>query len=338
MPVTLQDVALKAGVSIKTVSRVINNQGEISEATRQHVLVIINELSYRPNMLARSLLSGKSSTIAVIIPQITDPFFPEVIHGVEDVARQHGYNVFLCNTNDDPRQELYYLDVLAGKQVDGIILCGSRLSVEQLTEVGKKHRIAILTSREPRATAVIKIAGEAGLYEITSYLLTLGHQRIAHIGWQIKDEPDRLSGYRNALLEHGLVPDDRWIKLVDHVSIESGYAAAQQLLEQAPEITAITCYNDLMAVGALQACKALKIRVPEDIAIVGFDDISLAALVTPSLTTMHVPRYRLGQMTLELLLRVIAADGALEEHLSVEPHLVIRDSCGASTGIGPGNG
>lgn len=335
MPVTLHDVAVKAGVSVKTVSRVINKQGEISETTRQHVLTIINELGYRPNTLARSLVSGKSSTIAVIIPQITDPFFPEVILGVEDVARQHGYNIFLCNTNDDPRQELYYVDVLASKQVDGIILCGSRLNAEQITAIARQHRVAILTSREPRASAVIRIAGDTGLLEITSHLIHLGHRRLGYVGGHIADEPDRLSGYQRALVESGIDPHDRWICLVQRVSIDAGYAAVKRLLQQASEITGITCYNDLMAVGALQACKELGLRVPEDVAVVGFDDVPLAALVTPGLTTMHVPRYKLGEMTMELLLRVIAANGMIDERLRIEPHLVIRDSCGAREGIGP---
>lgn len=333
MPVTLRDVAFRAGVSIKTVSRVINNQGEISEATRQHVQNVVNELGYRPNALARSLVSGKSSTVALIIPQITDPFFPEVMLGIENIARQHGYNVFLCNTNDDPQQELLYINLLESKRVDGIILCGSKLSAEQLTEVAKQHRVSILTSREPRGSAVITILGEAGLYELTSHLLGLGHRQIGHIGRHIADESDRFLGYNRALTESGIELDKRRVSLVASASIDAGYTAAKKVLQQAPEITAITCYNDLIAIGALQACADLGRRVPDDIAIVGFDDIPLAALVTPSLTTMHVPRYRLGEMIMELLLRVIAADGKLEERFSVEPHLVIRDSCGARNSV-----
>src|SRR5262245_5188990 len=231
MPITLQDVAIKAGVSAKTVSRVINNQGEISEATRQRVLRIIDELGYRPNALARSLVSGKSSTVALIIPQITDPFFPEVMLGVENVARQHGYSVFLCNTNDDPQQELFYVDILATKRVDGIILCGSRLNAEQLTQVARQHRVSILTSREPRGSAVISIPGEAGLHEITTHLINLGHQHLAHIGLQIAEENDRLSGYRRALSDHGLQADERHVAMVSKVSIEAGQAAARQVLE-----------------------------------------------------------------------------------------------------------
>jgi LacI family transcriptional regulator len=333
MPITLQDVAVRAGVSAKTVSRVINNQGEISEATRRRVLQVIDELGYRPNALARSLVSGKSSTVALIIPQITDPFFPEVMLGVENVARQHGYSVFLCNTNDDPQQELFHVDVLATKRVDGIILCGSRLNAEQLTDVARQHRVSILTSRDPVGSAVIGIPGEAGLCEITTHLIRLGHQRLAHIGFKIAEEKDRLSGYQRALRENGLEVDERRVVMVPRASIEAGRAAAKQVLDRAPELTAITCYNDLMAIGALQACTELGRRVPDDIAIVGFDDIPLASLMTPALTTMHVPRYQLGEMVMELLLRVIAADGPFEERLWIEPRLIIRDTCGARSNI-----
>src|SRR5262249_28099528 len=149
------------------------------------------------------------------------------------------------------------------------------------------------------------------------------------IGLKMGDEEDRLSGYRRALRENNLEIDERRIQMVGRVSIDAGRSAAKEVLERSPEITGITCYNDLMAIGALQACAELGWRVPDDIAIVGFDDIPLASLVNPALTTMHVPRYQLGEMVMQLLLRVMAADGAFEEHLWVEPRLIIRDSCGA---------
>jgi len=325
----MRDVARKAGVSIKTVSRVVNDQGEISEATRQRVLTAIEELGYRPNVVARSLVSGETLSVALIIPQITDPFFPEVVLGVESVARQRGYSVFLCNTNEDPQQELEYVDVLASKQVDGFILCGSRLNAEQLSQVAARHRVSILTSRKPRSAAVISIPGEAGLCEITSHLVRLGHRAIGHVGWRVADESERLDGYCRALQEHGIEVDERRIVCMPRVSIENGRQAAKQLLEQAPEITAISCYNDLTAIGVLQACAELGRKVPDDVAVVGFDDIPLASLVTPALTTMRVPRYRLGEMVMELLLKVIAANGAYEERLYVQPELIVRESCGA---------
>lgn len=331
MSITIRDVALKAGVSIKTVSRVINNQGEISEATRRHVQAAITELGYRPNALARGLISGKTLSVGLIIPQISDPFFPEVVQGVESVARRHGYSVFLCNTDEDPQQELEYVAVLATKQVDGIILCGSRLNAEQLSQVAAHHRVAILTSRTPTGAAIISIPGETGLFAMTAHLIGLGHRDVGHVGWQLGDEMERAEGYLRAMREHELAFDQRWMAFMPQVSVEAGRAAAWQLLAQAPELTAITCYNDLTAVGALQACAESGRRVPDDVAVVGFDDIPLASLVTPALTTMRVPRHHLGEMVMDLLLRVIAADGSHEERLYVQPELIVRASCGATT-------
>ncbi len=334
MGVTMRDVAQRAGVSINTVSRVVNGYGEISETTRLRVLAAIDELGFRPNVLARSLVSGKSLSIALIIPQITDPFFPDVVLGVESIARENGYSVLLCNTNDDPQQELEYVEILASKQVDGIILCGSRLDAEQLSRVASMHRVAVLTSRNPRGAAVITINGTAGLFDITSYLIRLGHRKIGHLAAPIFTGTDRADGYRKALTEHGLIVDERRIVITPKASIEAGRDMARDFLQGTRDISALTCFNDLLAIGALQACRDLGIKVPDDLAIVGFDDIPLASLVIPPLTTMHVPRFALGEMVMNLLLRVITAsaahNGAYEERLSVEPQLVIRASCGGA--------
>ena len=328
MNVTIRDVAARAGVSVRTVSRVLNNQGEIAADTRERVVTAIDELKYRPSALARSLVSGKTHSIGLIIPKITDPFYPEVVLGVESVAREQNYNVFLCNANEDPQQELEYADVMESKQVDGIILCGSRLNTEQLDHLAAQHRVSMLTSRRPHTAAVIGIQGEVGLFEITSHLIRQGHQAIGHIGWSVYAENERADGYSRALRENSIIVQDRWNVSVAVVSIETGQQATRRLLEQSPEITAITCFNDLLAFGALQACVELGRRVPQDIAVVGFDDIPYAALANPPLTTMRIPRYALGKMVMEMLLRVIAADGKHQELQLVKPELVVRRSSG----------
>jgi DNA-binding LacI/PurR family transcriptional regulator len=328
MAVTIHDVARETGVSIRTVSRVINNRGRVSAATRQRVLAVIEELGYRPNGLARGLVSGKTLSVGLIVPQITDPFFPEVVLGVERVAHKHQHSVFLCNTSEDPQLELYYLDALASKQVDGIILCGTRLTTTQLSEVAACHRVVILTSRKPRNVATVTIQAGAGMYELTSHLISLGHQTIGYIGRQEVEGNERADGYFQALSKNGIKADRSWCVMAPKVSIEAGSQMTRQILEQIPEMTAILCYDDQMAIGAIQACGELGCRVPQDIAVAGFDDISLASLVTPALTTMSVPRYRLGEMLMELLLRVMAMDGVHEEHLYVRPELIIRESCG----------
>ena len=332
MTVTLRQVAEKSGYSVKSVSRVVNNQGEISEGARQHILSVIKELNYRPNAIARGLVSGKVATVALVIPQITDPFFPEVMLGVEAVARQSDYNVFLCNTNDDPDEELRQIEILEGKLVEGIILCGSRMSPSQLEGVAKRHRVVILSTRSPDGYAVINIPGEAGFRETTSHLLNLGHRRIGHIGLGSGEANKRLAGFLGAMADAGLSVPPEWVTLIPKVTIESSYRAARQLLQQAPEITGLTCYNDLAAIGALRACKELGRNVPDDLAIVGFDDIFVASLVSPALTTVHVPRYELGQRAMQLLLQVIGSDGKLNQQVDVSLRMVIRESCGAQRG------
>ncbi len=339
MTATLRDVAREAGVSIRTVSRVVNNKEEIADETRQRVLTVIDRLGYRPNTLARSLVSGKTRSIAVVIPQITDPFYPEFVQGVESVARQQEYHVFLCNTDEDPAQEYRTLEALASKQVDGIILCGTRLNREQLCQANALHKLILITSKAPADLATVNVQEELGYAALTEHLLQLGHRRIGHIAWLLHGTNARLDGYRNALQERGIQPRPAHVEALKQATIDDGRAAAHRLLDRVPALTAITCYNDLVAVGTLQACADRNLAVPTDVAVVGFDDILLAALVEPALTTMHVDRFKLGEMATEqLLLQLQTTD---ETPTPSPPHLVelptrlvIRTTCGANATTG----
>jgi DNA-binding LacI/PurR family transcriptional regulator len=331
MAVTMRDVAEKAGVSIKTVSRVVNQQGEISERTRLRVQAVIDELGYRPNTLARGLVSGRTQSVGMVIPRITDPFFPDVVLGVESVAQKAGYSVILCNASGDRDQELRYVEVLEGKRVDGIILCGSVLLEEQLNQVAAEHCIAVLTSHRPRGAAVVSVAEQEAFEKVTTHLIQLGHREIGHIPVSPKTSQYwRLNGYHAALHKHGITPQARWVCPTDDITIEAGQQAAQQLLQQAPEVTAISCYNDLIAVGVLEACAGLGRRVPEEIAVTGFDDIALASLVRPKLTTVRMPRYRLGEELMTGLLRRIRDGCDEDERTVIELELIVRESCGAA--------
>lgn len=329
MAITMRDVARKTGVSIRTVSRVVNNKGEIAEATRQRVLAAIEELGYQPNTLARGLVSGKTLSVGLIIPQITDPFFPDVVLGVERVAHRHEHSVFLCNTSEDPERELYYLDALASKQVDGVILCGTRLTSAQLEEVAERQQVVILTDRPPGGAATVTIQAGIGMYGLSTHLIGLGHRILGYIGCKAVEGNARTAGYLRSLSDHGIEVKENWTVEVPRASVEAGRRRARELLAGIPEMTAILCYDDQMALGAIQACGQLGLNVPQDVAVTGFDDIPLAAQITPTLTTMHIDRYGLGETLMDMLLRVMAADGAYEEHLYVRPRLVVRASCGA---------
>jgi DNA-binding LacI/PurR family transcriptional regulator len=329
MAITMRDVARQAGVSIKTVSRVVNGQGEISDVTRQRVLDIISETGFQPNTLARGLVSGSTLSVGLIVSDISDPFYAELARGVENVAKQHSYSVFLCNTDGNPQNEVDYINALAAKQVDGMMLCSTRLSDEQLTAIIPRHKLVVMTPRQLSGCTTVTIDGASGLYRITNHLIALGHRVIGHVGARPHQRFGREMGYRRALLEHGISPDERWVAQLPEAGLEQGRLAARRLLERSPELTALTCFNDVVAVGALRACADLGRSVPQDVAVVGFDDIPLAMMVNPALTTLNIPRYRLGQTMMELLLKVIAAGGHYEERIIVEPELVIRESCGA---------
>lgn len=328
---TQADVARLAGVTQATVSFVLSGSDAISvpDTTRQRIWESVETLGYRPNALARGLASGTSFLIAVTVPSVTD-FYSDIVHGIEDVARQHGYSVIISTTDDDPKRELANLDIFASRQVDGTIICGSRLRTAELNEAARDHRLALLTSKTPVAAGVVKIPGEAGLYTATSHLISLGHKAIGHIGWRPAGENERAPGYTRALLEHGITPESEWSIIADEATFDEGARCLVELLERTPEITAITCYSDILAVGALLGAKRLHRRVPEDLAVMGFDDIPLASLVSPALSTIHVPRHRTGQLLMEVLLRVMSAEESFEETKEVELDLVVRESCGAA--------
>lgn len=333
MSVTLQDVAREAGVSIRTVSRVINNRAEIAATTRQRVQAVIDQLEYRPNTLARGLVMGRTRSVAVVIPQITNPFFPEFVQGVESVARDQDYHVFLCNTDENAEQEFKTLDALASKQVDGVVLCGTRLSQEQLARAATQLKLVVVTSRTLADIPVINTLGRDGLQQITQHLIQLGHCQIGHIGWVQPGSSDRLDGYKEALRQNNLRVKDENIEIVNRAVIEQGRAATHALLARSPELTALTCYNDLVAIGVLQACAARSLQVPQEMAVVGFDDVQLASLVTPALTTMRVPRHHLGQTAMRLLLELMiehphTGQDATPHRINIPTSLVIRESCG----------
>lgn len=326
--ITIRDVARAAGVSPQTVSRAINDKDEIRPETRARILRIVEELGYRPNHIARSLTTHRTATLGLVVPDIVNPFFAEVARGVEDLACVSGYQVFLCNTDENPVRERMVLNSLAAKQVDGIILCSSRLGDEELRSVVAEMPSMVLVNRTlpgGEACAVV-IEDFQGAQQAMAHLLGAGHRFIALLRGPTSSYSgrERLRGYREALAGAGL-PWDEGLVMAALPRVEGGYQATMQLLARRPEVTAIFAYNDLVAVGALQACAAIGRRVPEEVAIVGFDDIPLASLVVPALTTVRVPRYRLGQLALEKLLLRLAGD-AEPQVSAVECELVVRAS------------
>ena len=327
--VNIADVAREAGVSAQTVSRALNNKGEISAETRERVLETVERLGYRPNTLARGLVTQKTSTLGLVVPDIANPFFSEVARGAEDTAHRAGFSLLLCNTMENSAREVEALRTLEAQRVDGIILCSSRLSEGEFGAMTARLPAVILVNRESSGNDLksVCIDDEAGARCATQHLLHTGHHSIAFLAGPPASHSGlrRARGYHHALSEAGM-PIDPGLSVMCAPHLEGGYDAARQLISCRPEIDAFLCYNDLVAVGALQACAAEGLRVPDDIAVIGCDDILLAGLVTPPLTTLRSDKRALGAEAVRLLLRELA--GCVEgcDNVMLQPELMIRAS------------
>lgn len=329
--ITIADVAREAGVSLMTVSRVINEKDDVSSATRKRVLHAIEHLGYRPSGIARGLATQHTGTLGLVVPDIANPFFAEIARGVEHVAHAESYNVFLCNTDEDQDRELAVLNSLAEKWADGIVLCSSRLDDDALMQVTHSHPAVVLVNRslgkETTGVSTVRVDDFTGGRMATQHLVNRNHRSIGFLTGPVGSHSGqwRLQGYRDALHKAGLTPSPAWIQPCSPIAA-AGCKTAKDVLSASPEITALLCYNDLVAVGALNACAELGLRVPEDVAVVGFDDIPLAALVTPSLTTCHIPRYELGAKAVELLLEHISQPTGEVREVILQPSLIVRAS------------
>jgi LacI family transcriptional regulator len=328
--VTMAQVARETGVSLMTVSRVINSKEGVSQATRERVQAVIERLDYHPSDIARGLVTKRTGTLGLVVPDIANPFFAEVARGAEYVAYNGGYNVFLCNTDEDTRRELDVLQSLEEKRVDGVVVCSSRLDEGELEEAVASHPAAVLVNRRMESDDVgtVVIDDVMGGQMATQHLLKAGHQAIGFLAGPPTSQSGRwrAEGYRTALAAAGAEYNSEWMRYCFPM-VNGGREMARHLLSAHPELTALFCYNDLVAVGALQACVDLGRAVPEDVAIIGYEDIPLAALVIPPLTTCRVLRYELGSEAMRLLLDKIngCSDKACNE-IVLQPELVVRDS------------
>ncbi|NOX63975.1 MAG: LacI family transcriptional regulator [Chloroflexi bacterium] len=327
--VTISDVAKLAGVSSQTVSRVINNKPEVSPKTRQRVLEVIEQTGYRPSAVARGLATSRTSTIGMVVPDISNPFFSDIARGIEATAYDQGYNVFLCNSNEDPERELEVLFSLEEKQVDGVILCGLRQKTPALQDVLKRFPAIVLVNRlmDDASYPTVMVDNHKGAQKAVGHILNMGRKRVGIlVGPAFSYSANqRKSGYLDAMEGAGISVEDGWIQYCTP-TVEGGEEATKLLLKRHPQLDALFCFNDLVAVGAIQACGALNRRIPNDIAIVGFDDVYLAALVTPALTTCRVPRVEMGRQAMNLLLRQMKGQRIETPVITVKTRLIIRNS------------
>jgi LacI family transcriptional regulator len=330
---TIHDVAKRAGVAPITVSRVINNSGYLSRETRQRVEAAIAELEYVPNRLARSLRSKRTNTLALVLTDITNPFFTTLARGVEDTASDAGYTVIFCNTDESEAEERKYVQVLLQQQVDGILLVPAANTGESIESIQKQNTpLVVLDRRPPPAAAVdtVHCENEAGAYQLVKLLLDLGHRRIGILSGPIgvSTADDRLAGYRRAMREADL-RDEEQLVVYGSFSQASGYDLMCDLLQAEPRPTAVFAANNLIGIGALKAVQAAGLRVPDDVALVSFDDLPPTLLTFPFFTVAAQPAYDMGRRATELLLsrlRGAAPEHAREIILPVE--LIVRQSSG----------
>jgi LacI family transcriptional regulator len=330
---TQEDVARLAGVSRATVSYVINNRTDgnvrISEETRCRVLEAVEELGYRPNVLARSLRQGQTHTIGMIVPDNTNPFFAEVARGVEDTSFEQGYSVILCNSDSDLDKELLYTNVLAEKRVDGILFVAVGMSAERICVLQERRMPVVVVDRDLPDVAVdsVMTANERGGWLATRHLIELGHRRIGCIAGpsDVTPSAERVTGYRQALREAALPVEEGLIMRGDF-QYESGYQAARQLLSMDDPPTAVFACNDLMAIGTISAAVELGRQVPADLSVVGFDDVPLASFANPALTTVVQPKYEIGVVAATMLLERMQDPDRPPQRKMLDTELVVRQS------------
>ena len=331
---TIHDVAQRAGVSPITVSRVINHSGYASRETRERVEAAVAELGYVPNRLARSLRSKRTHTLALVITDITNPFFTTVARGVEDTASDAGYTVIFCNTDESETEEQKYLQVVLQQQVDGVLLVPARGASESVELIQKQNTpVVVLDRRMPSGAQVdvVRCENVQGAYQLVKLLIDLGHRQIAVIGGPhlVSTSEDRVLGYRRAIADAGLGQTD--IVCYGAFTQASGYELAQQLLAGQPRPTAVFAANNLIAIGAFKAVQDAGLRVPEDVAMVAFDDLPANLLVFPFLTVAVQPAYEMGRRATQLLLSRLSNPASQDYQEVILPYeLIVRQSSGSA--------
>ncbi len=306
--ITIKDIAEKCGVSVTTVSRVLNDKPDVNDETRSKVLKVIEDSNYRPNGMARSLVINQTYSIGLIIPDINNPYFPEVARGVEDQAQNSSYSVIFSSTDNKLEREQEVIDLMLQKRVDGLIVSLSLANKDILKRLeSKKIPVVQLDRRIPDSIyPAVMIDNQRSAYNAVKFLIDEGYKRIAHITGNLQTVPgqDREDGYRKAILDNDLrLAEDMIIE--GDFSKQAGYDAMNQMIERGNLPEAIFAANDMMALGVLEACRQAEIRIPEDLVLMGHDNISISNLVYPALTTMAQPKYKLGREASKMLIDLI---------------------------------
>lgn len=337
---TIKDIAKMAEVSITTVSKIINGKDhDISQATIDRVKHIMQEHRYVPNKLAGSLITKSTKTIGLVIPDITNPFFPELVRGAEDRANESGYSLFFCNSDDQLEKETQYIKSLMEKMVDGIIFTAASTDSSRNAAFRNISSPVVLVDRViemDEVKASIVVDNVKGAYEGTKYLIGLGHKSILHITGPLKGKisQERQQGYEQALLEAGIAIDTGLI-FSGQFKLEWGYKAIEEALRKGIEFSAVFCGNDLIALGAMKYLKEQGKQIPNDYSVMGYDDIQIASHVDPPLTTIRQPKYQMGYQAVDTMIKLLSQEEPKSDtdadkkgkKIVLSTELIVRNTC-----------
>jgi len=327
--ITLKMVAERAGVSVNTASRAINNKPDINLETKKRVLQIAKELGYIRNAAAVALRTKKTGTIGVVIADNRNPFYAEVLNGMEEAAREKNYHIILANTQRDYKKEEEAINLLLAKRVDGLLITPVQDRDDDIKNLINANIPFVIVGRDFENIEVEAVYSNEvkGGFLATEYLIKKGHKRIALIDGFLYKSParGRLEGYKRALKKYGISLDDDLLSVGD-IDVKDGYERTNQLFEKELDFTAIFAYNDMMAFGAMQAIKEKGLRIPEDIGLVGYDDIPFSSLISPSLSTIRLKKQELGAESLKLLLSRINRGHKKTKKIMLDVELQIRET------------
>lgn len=327
---TIKDVAREAGVSPATAARALGGYGYVKESTRRHVEEAARRLGYRPNALARSMVKRSTQTIGLVISDIANPFFPRVVRGIEDEAHARGFNVILCNSDEDPEKERSYLEVLLAKRVDGILVTSTEANAAHLESLARRHVPVVLLDRPLVAPGLDAVAvdNEAGARLAVEHLLTLGHRRIGMISGprRVTTMAARIRGFERTLREHGLPLDPALIYEGD-LREGGGYRGLIHLLSLPEPPTAVFTTDNRTTMGALAAARELGVNIPRALSLVAFDDTPWMQLFTPAVTVVEQPAYELGTAAARVLFERIGQPDHPPQRVQLACRLIVRESC-----------
>lgn len=331
--VSIKDVAEAAGVSTATVSRVLSNGLHVRPEVRERVMVAVERLGYRPNLVARSLRSQQSTTLGLIVSDIRNPFFTSVSRAVEDTAYEQGFSIVLCNTDEQPEKEAIYLNLMQDTGVAGVIISPTRQAAANFTHANFTSPIVVVDRSVPDGDVdTVLLDNVDAAYRLTNHLIEQGYQRIGALCSEMSTGFERQQGYEKALRAHGLALRAEYMKYIPPRT-EAGYAAALKMLDTSEPPDALFTANSLIAAGALEAIRERKLNIPDDIALVTFDETTWASLVQPAITLIAQPTYEIGKTAAELLLQRIADPSRSTRRVILKGQLVVR---GSSTPRQPG--